>query len=50
MKSKIDSHRGMGAKYNSPAILAKSEETLMIFAEEARSREGKKALEVKNGP
>ena len=31
-------------------ILAKSEEILIIFAEEARDREGRKALEAKNGP
>jgi hypothetical protein len=33
-----------------PVILAKSEEILITFAEEASDREGRKALVVKNGP
>jgi hypothetical protein len=38
------------AKVHLPVMLAKSEEILIIFAEEASDREGKKALEARNGP
>ena len=43
---------GKGARGNIslPAILAKSEETLIILPNRARDREGRKALQAKNGP